>query len=361
MAFILPKAPTLVENIATGLGSGLEALAQQKLQQIQQRNLSQQLSQILPGQEQKASALSQLPEALQQTALKDLLAVPGREAYAQALGLGEPAQQGAITSPAQLSEKQATEIAKLRQKEATATSKERVEAFRQTKAERKELVDKGRAARQTLTDLNRLEELEKEGLPSPGYEEFLNRSGLNIPALRNSSGEEFKKIAANFTKNARAYFGSRISNFELEKFLETIPALNQSPEGRKRVIANLKNIARLEVEAGKAAREIIKENKGIPPLDLYERVDERIDKKAEKFAKKFKKDLARSVPAAPSKLATAAGATLGELAGAGLRNIGPIAGAGAGYYFGGRPGAALGTLAGGGLQSLLGKLLGGGS
>ncbi|MEK6884942.1 MAG: hypothetical protein AABY22_35250, partial [Nanoarchaeota archaeon] len=41
--------------------------------------------------------------------------------------------------------------------------------------------------------------------------------------------EEFQKIEANFLRNAKQYFGGRISNYEVEQFLKTIPSLSQSP------------------------------------------------------------------------------------------------------------------------------------
>jgi len=332
MSVSVTNKPSLGGSFGQAFGSGLQALANQKIQQIQQRNQMGELSKALQGQgysPQEAQSFSQLPPELQKIAFKEKQQLPGRQAYAQALGLGgeQNTQQEGFQNPgllAGLNEKQASEIAKMRQKEAHYDRKERAEAFKQTKAERKEFIDKAKAGKQNLQDLNRLEELEKEGLASPGYTEFLKNSGFDIPTLQGASTEEFNKIAANFIKNARTYFGSRISNFELESFLKTIPNLSQSPEGRKRVISNLKSIARLEVEAGKAAREIIDKHKGIPPLDLMERVEKKLDKKADKLAKKFKEDLAKSVPERQNPLATVAQSLLGSVVGAPGKLLGGI-------------------------------------
>jgi hypothetical protein len=362
MAFVFGNQPSLGGQLGASFGTGLEALARQKLEQIQQRNLSNQLQQLIPGQQQQTSAIAALPENLQQTALKELLSTPGKQAYAQALGLGGGSAQEGFGNPIELgglNERQASEIAKLQQKERHHTAKERAEAFKATKAERKEFVDKARAAKQNLQDLNRLEELEKEGLPSAGYNQFLKNAGLDIPALQGESGEEFNKISANFIKNARTYFGSRISNFELESFLKTIPTLSNSPIGRQRVISNLKNIARLEVEAGKLARDIIKKNKNTPPLDLMEKVEKKLDKKASKFAKKFKADLAKPVPPAQNKLLTAASSLLGNVAGV-LTNPGTLLGGTLGGIYGGIPGAVRGATIGSLGQSALSQLLKGG-
>ncbi len=245
------------------------------------------------------------------------------------------------------------------QKQAAAekklTSQEKREAFKATKAERKEIIDKGRAARQNLHDLDRMEELEKEGkLDTPGYIEGLKRSGFDIPALMNPGSEEFQKIAANFLKDAKTYFGSRVSNYEIEQFLKTIPSLSQSPEGRKRVIANLKNLSRGALEYNNALKEIMAENKGIPPYDLLEQVDSKVQKREDALAKKFKEDLAKPVPKAQSKYVTALQASIGNIVG---RLPSALKGAGIGAAYGalhGSKGGPIGTGAG----ALIGGALG---
>lgn len=228
-----------------------------------------------------------------------------------------------------------------------ATKKEIADQYKATKEIRHEIVEKAKSARQDLKDLERLEELEKEGkLDTPGYVEFLNRAGLDIPALSNPGSEEFKKIESNFLRNAKQYFGGRISNYEVEQFLKTIPSLSQSPEGRKRVIANLKYVSRAALEHNNALKEVVAENRGIPPYDLEERVDEKVEKRMDSIYKKFKEDLAKPVPKGQNKFITAlqagAGSALKPLAGAVLGGIsgsklGPIGAVG---------GAALGGLAG---------------
>jgi hypothetical protein len=189
--------------------------------------------------------------------------------------------------------------------------------FKETKAERKEIIEKARAARSNLHDLERLEDLEKEGkLDTPGYIEFLKRTGLDIPALMNPGSEEFQKIANNFLRDAKTYFGARVSNFEIEQFLKTIPSLSQSPEGRKRVIANLKNLSRSALEYNNALKEVMSENKGVPPFDLLEQVDDKVEKRMDKLSDMFKKDLEKPVPASQNRLVTALQSVLGSAIGA---------------------------------------------
>lgn len=198
-----------------------------------------------------------------------------------------------------------------------AREKEQAKAFKETKEERKDILTKARQARMDLRDLERLEELEKEGkLDTPGYVEFLQRSGLDIPALMNEGSEEFQKIQQTFLRNAKDYFGGRISNYEIEQFLKTIPSLSQSPEGRKRVIANLKYIKRAELAYKDAYKEVLAKHKGVPPLDLLEEIDDRIDPKLEQLSKRFKEDLRKPVPKGQNKFITALQAAAGSVAGA---------------------------------------------
>ena len=247
-------------------------------------------------------------------------------------------------------------------KQEQLSQKERVEAFKLTQAERKEILQKSKAARENLKELDRLEELQQEGkLDTPGYVEFLERSGLDIPALMNEGSQEFNKITQNFLRDAKSYFGARVSNFEIEQFLKTIPNLSQSPEGRQRVIANLKKLQRGAVEYANTMRDVIRENNNVPPLDLIEQIEERIEPRMDKIAKQFKKDLSKPVPPAQNRLVTALQASLGSV-------IGRVPSAAKGAVKGAIGGAAIGRLGGlpgtaagatiGGIGGALGGLTG---
>lgn len=363
-------------QIGSGLGEGLALLAQQRLAQMQQRTQQAKTAgglQALGFDPQQAQLLSSLEPNILQNVVKQKLQAPSQQAFAQALfgelGGQQPtsgieslqtelpstvsqapdllqqiAQPGGLAqlqlgkqpsiqtpradtqkgkslvmpSPLapQLNADQAFKIAQLRLQRRDLSEKERREAFKLTKTERKEILDKGRSARQNLQDLSRLEELEKEGkLDTPGYVEFLKRSGFDLPALMSPGSEEFQKIAQTFMRDAKTYLGSRISNFELEQFLKTIPSLSQSPEGRKRVISNLKYFNRVSLEYNKALKEVIAENDGVPPLDLLEQVDEKADKRLDTLSTRLKEDLAKPVPTGQNRLITALQSTLGSVIG----------------------------------------------
>ena len=223
--------------------------------------------------------------------------------------------------------------------------------------ELQDLSSRKKNASRDIQDLNRLLELEDEGLISAGYAEFLERSGFDIPALMNPASQEFKKLTQSFIRKAKEYFGGRITNREMQQFMKTIPTLSQSPEGRKRVIAQMKNVAEAELETYKTAQKIIKKNSGIPPIDLFERVDSLMEEKRKSLSEKFRKELKKMSKESKKKsnfsqiglpgqqgtadlssLGTAAGALAGEV----VRQAPTIAGA----IYGGRIGGKLGSVAG---------------
>jgi hypothetical protein len=200
----------------------------------------------------------------------------------------------------EIKEKKKMEYLERKQKHA-----EEIDAYRETKETRKEIFDRAKAAKETLKDLDRLEELNRDNkLDTPGYVEFLARSGFYIPSLLNPESQEFQKIAANFIQNARSIFGSRISNFELENFLKTIPSLSQSPEGRQRVIANLRYLSKADLAYKEAYKKIVRDNNGKPPLDIDEKIDDMIDGELNILSQKIKEDMAKSVPPGQNKYIT---------------------------------------------------------
>ena len=197
------------------------------------------------------------------------------------------------------------------------SEKQRVEAFKLTKDERRQILQEAQQADRDLRDLDRFEELMSEGkTDTPGYVEFLKRSGLDIPTLMSPGSQEWEKLASSFIRGAKDTFGARVTNFDLENFLKSIPSLSQSPEGQKRVIAGLKQVKRAQRERAETLKSVMRENKGIPPLDMLEQIDDRMAPKLDKIAKQFKTDLAKPVPEGQSKIMTALGAITGSVLGA---------------------------------------------
>lgn len=389
-------------GLGSGLGQGLEKLAQGKLKQMQESSLAsiytqagvepqyaQALAQLDPKQ---AQSILQNPSLLQEllvgyqepqqqffqdnkntfSPLQSLSSLQGGADPLQALrrsslpegdsrsqkatqiaeGFKDPLQK---LREEELAFKKENERLKAEEKRIDRMDKAAREAYKETLPDRREILADARGAKQDLQDLKRLEDPDVEGgVIGAAYNEFLKEAGLDIPALMNPESEEFLKIRQSFLRDAKKYFGARVTNFELEQFLKTIPDLSQSPEGRKRVIANLKRFNRLKILRAKSMRDVIRDNDGIPPLDLLEQTDERYSKNAKKIASQFKKDLKREVPEGSSALSTiaakGAGKTLSQLGSAVPSAVlGGLSGALLGGATGGVPGALTGAARGAGL------------
>jgi hypothetical protein len=231
--------------------------------------------------------------------------------------------------------------------EAKMSARERAEARSETREFRQAQSKAVKDAKERLSDINRLEELDKDGVDSPGLNEFLTRSGFDIAALRSASGEEYNKIVNNFVRNAKSEYGARLTDADLKQFFQRLPTLSNSKEGRKRIYANMKFLERSKIARKETEREIIRENGGVPPFDLEDLVEDRIDAKLDVLAAKFREELKKPIEGEESsKLSTIAGALGGEAARIGI----PAAiGAGAGSII---PG--IGTTAGGAAGALYG-------
>ncbi len=99
--------------------------------------------------------------------------------------------------------------------------------------------------------------------------------------------EEFEKLSNDFIKNAKQYFGSRLTDADLRAFMQTVPTLMQTDAGKKRVIENLSSLNELAEVESKAARSIIRQNHGIPPIDIEQQVKDKIENKIDQIAKRF--------------------------------------------------------------------------
>jgi len=360
---ILPgqsRTAGLGQAMGTGLGQGLQLLLQDKMSKILQRRQQEKTTtglEALGIPQQEASQISMLPKELQAVVVKNYLAGAESAGIEQALSgiTGEPVPsptglqalglqtgateevgmprktltqeqtkvQQALRSP-RLTTEQKMKIEQLRIKKEAQRFKERHVATEQEakawdKADPfiKEVDEKSHAAKVNNMDINRLAELEG-GLDTPAYIELLKESGFDIPALKSPESQEFEKIRQTFMRDIKKYLGARISNFELEQFLKTIPDLSQSPAGRRRVIANIKRINNISMQYGKSLDKVIERHGGVPPRDLRRKVDRDLDKRLDVVAKQFKKDMQRTIPkwSKTDTVATAIGSLTGKVIGA---------------------------------------------
>lgn len=303
----------LGQGFGTGLGQGLELLANQKLQQLAQRQL---IPNITP---QESSALQLLPQQTQNQLLNQKLQQPSLSTYQQSLSelLNPQKALDELRIPPQLSEKQSTELTKLALGE--KTKKQKAESAEQSRIDKltqpfyTKTIEKAESAKPALKRLDRMKELIHHGsLPISAFyngikgirefESHIPLFGKVVNAVINSVGgvldavqkgifatdtEEFEKLSNDFVREAKNIYGNRITNFELDNFMKLIPTLSQTDKGKLAIIRNLENMFQADKVKEKALKQVIKENKGKRPSDLEFQVEKRSKKKLDQLAKKF--------------------------------------------------------------------------
>lgn len=183
-------------------------------------------------------------------------------------------------------------IQKMEFEEKKFASKEKKEAFSQNKDIIHEVYDKAKGATENKMRLEKMKALVERGnLSAPFWYGLLKGipvvKNFNLETLLNPDSEEFQKLSNDFIKNAKAIFGARVTEGEIDMFLKTVPTLSQSDAGKLRVIENLNLFAEGDLLRKNALKEILKENNGIPPFDLEGAITEKIAPQQEALHKKF--------------------------------------------------------------------------
>lgn len=385
MAQVINQGPGFGALLGTGLGqgisSGLQALANQKMNQLAQRQAAGGYTALgIPQAD--AAQIAKLPEAIQGVVLKNYLAAAEHQGLSQALGelQGMPSTpiqqqlqaQHAESSPAgmqavqsllqpqgstqtqamtpqvqqqspqtfaqllrapRLSPENRLRLAGLSQQKelqlAKLSAKEQELVNKETKPYYDQLLKEADAAKKGDLRLGRMEKLLEEGkLPPAALHKTLKSleaispekaiiggaaagfaaggipGGLIggtlgalitpiVPLLEAGerklypAAEEFEKLSADFIKEAKTYFGSRLTDADLRAFMQTIPTLSQTKSGKEKIISNLKKMNEITGIKAKAMKAIIKENGGKRPINLAELVEERTAPEIDKVAQEF--------------------------------------------------------------------------
>jgi len=184
------------------------------------------------------------------------------------------------------------ESKKMQREEQRATTKTISESYKESKDYRADTTSKNRAAKTDLARLDRMEALDETGkLDSGAWVSFLD--SLGFKAALSPESQEFEKLVSDFTANIKDRFGARISDLDLKVFLQSIPTLQNSKEGRQRIYKTLRDLRQIEIDEYNVMRDIVKDkqNKGQPlPFDLQEEVADRMESSYDKFSKEFKED-----------------------------------------------------------------------
>lgn len=110
---------------------------------------------------------------------------------------------------------------------------------------------------------------------------------LDLFGLTSTETQEFKKLQSDMLRNVKEWFGARVTNDEVKRFMERIPSLNQSDEGKRRVIRDLSLLNKGFSLRKNALDEILEENGGFNPPKLKQLVEKRIKDDLDRIAQQF--------------------------------------------------------------------------
>lgn len=152
-----------------------------------------------------------------------------------------------------------------------------------------ELENEYKAAENEDLRMGRMAHLDEQGnVSTPAMVKILDFFNLPIGVLGNPDTEEYRKLEADFVRDVSKVFpGGKISNYEVQAYMRTIPSLMNTPEGRKAILRNKKLMNEPKKIRYQEYKKILKENNGKKPPNLgillEERTAERIEKVEDEF------------------------------------------------------------------------------
>lgn len=154
--------------------------------------------------------------------------------------------------------------------------------------------DRETKALKNLTTLNETEDLgEKVWNINPFTGDLL------IPKLASPAQQLYQKTVNDFISRAKEFFGARVTNFDLERFMARLPTLGNSPEGRAAILKEMSYAQELMNIENRALQDVLFEygprNIDIPDAEKIarkrtEKDRERIDKQIGDMEKVLNKD-----------------------------------------------------------------------
>ena len=296
---------TFSGRLARSLGTSLESLADLKVQQLQQRHQKKQFGEALKSLN-MPQQVAMLPEHLQKEYVKQYLQKPQQQAFAQALSSmmggeqtqampGEqiatiPGQQPTATQqPAALTADQAYKLAQLgmqKEKLSMARGKEMREYLAPVAKEAGEVKEK-------IGALDTMDRLAKTpgALNSPGWMTGLKMFGLDqYPAFTKPGTQEYNAASVGFLTGLRSMFGARPTQWEVGVYMNKLPGLMNSPEGRKTISENMRRGLQAQKLALEAKKDIIRQ-KGSVPDNIELLVDDKVGNKIDRLWEQSKKSL----------------------------------------------------------------------
>ncbi len=137
-----------------------------------------------------------------------------------------------------------------------------------------------------------LEELTASGKVGEGLHKLnINpKTGdLIIPQLGTPEEQLFVKTVNDFTVKAKDSFGARVTNFELDRFMQRLPTLANSKEGRELILRQMKIINQLNQIEKKAVQDVFDEYgvRNIDYVDAENKARSKIKDEKDALRKKY--------------------------------------------------------------------------
>lgn len=169
-------------------------------------------------------------------------------------------------------------------------------SHKETKEYIDQVIDRAKSSKESTLILNRMEELNNTGKVMGSTTANLlsiiggEKVGEKAQKLfSNKETQEFVKLSKQFIRGAKAMFGARPTQFDIQALLDTVPNLAQSEEGRREIIRDCKALNGLVDLEQKTMSDIIAKNGGVAPLNLKRRTFEEMAPAVAEIDKQFAK------------------------------------------------------------------------
>lgn len=120
--------------------------------------------------------------------------------------------------------------------------------------------------------LNLLDELTDAGKVGSGLQKlniYPKTGDLIIPQLATPEEQLFVKTVNDFTVKAKDSFGARVTNFELDRFMQRLPTLANSTEGRKLILRQMQIVNQINQMEKKAIQGVF-DQYGVRNIDYVD-------------------------------------------------------------------------------------------
>ncbi len=190
----------------------------------------------------------------------DLSQLPQDNLSKLAAFAGQPGEEGIIGNMAQ------AELDKQNKEKEGRTAKEK-EYFKINEPKVMELAENNRKLKQEGARYDRLEQLfsDPSKFPSSLTAALFTKDGqINdvVYSQMTPEAQEAVKLIIDSTSNIKDTYGARVTNFDLQTYLRKLPSLLNSPEGKSRVLRDLKIMNRLNQLHSSGIQEIFEEAGG---------------------------------------------------------------------------------------------------